>query len=78
MWRLASKLKELERSSGKSSRSPPSGFDTKVIAVVPKIEETHERVKELSKWQIPGLEKAIGSLAKASERLIEALEALKK
>lgn len=35
----------------------------------PKIEQTHERTKDLVKWQVPSLQKAIEQLATASEKL---------
>ena len=44
----------------------------------PKIEDTHEKTKELAKWQVPSLQKAIGQLATASEKLGDALEKLER
>lgn len=49
-----------------------------LIELKPKIEDTHEKTKELAKWQVPSLQKAIGQLAKASEKLGDALEKLER
>lgn len=47
-----------------------------LVELKPKIEETHKKTGELAEWQVPSLGKAIEQLARASEKLGDAIDKL--
>lgn len=49
-----------------------------VDSIEQRIQTIAEDVKEMKKWQIPGLEKELGALAKGTEKLAEVMEELAK
>jgi hypothetical protein len=51
---------------------------TEIATTKEKTDDVQERVKELTKWQVPGLEKVISDLAKEMGRLADAIDKLER
>lgn len=84
IWKLSSKLKELETKNPNGSKSildeiqrASADCRTDIKKALEKIENIEDVVKELSKWQIPSMERVIEALSKAIEKLITALDKMK-
>lgn len=81
IWKLSSKLKELETKNPNGSKSVLDEIlrvslsnQADIKKTLEKIENIEDVVKELSKWQIPSMERVIEALSKAIEKLITALD----